>query len=472
MQPAPGMNAAGRIVVVALVVVSAEPATGSAEDAVAAAPTAVSRETRAPRVPRVRRDARPAFEAESTELAWGGDVAAAIALGDRIALIGVGDGEGASVLHVDRATGKTLRQRPLGPDCGGVQVEGASYLVAVCGDDVVAIDPASLDERWRRPLGGRPRELTARGDLLVVSLDGTAPDPELGVGTGLVAFEATGRERWRAHVPTTRSIYLAEDANRIYAYEVDPTVWAFDRSTGARVWAAPMEQHITAVTPLGDGTIAVFRAGGVVRYDEAGREGAALVDHDVAGFAARGSWLYTIEPTAGEVDVGRVHGRDRATGRTWTYARPVSGPLTVGDGVIFACGPNGIVHAIDADTGAGRWWVDTGRECGVVETGAGVLAGGWRGAILVHDRPSRAPKVTIRGAFVDTVGGYELGGRGIWVGDQLVRTDRHGNFRATVRRGARISISLEDRGLPVDDVTLRRGDDTDVTLSTYYEDCH
>ena len=90
-------------------------------------------------------------------------------------------------------------------------------------------------------------------------------------------------------------VVLAEDDLRVYAYEHDPTVWALDRLTGALLWAAPMEQSIHDVAPLADGSLAVARAGGVVRLDgEHGRELETLAAGEVIALAVRGTWLYTV----------------------------------------------------------------------------------------------------------------------------------------------------------------------------------
>ena len=410
-------------------------------------------------------------------------MAQAIAVGGQIAVLGTTD-DGVEVALLEAATGAVVGGRALGHGCVPVPAAGATSLLARCGGALVVIDPATLAERWRGALGGTTFRVTARGDLVVASVD-VAATPAAPRHKAVVAFEATGRTRWRTTMPTERGIGVAEDAERVYVFEGDPTVWALDRQTGAILWATPMTQPIADVVALGDGTLAVVREGEVVRLDgAAGAEAEVLVPRGVHDLAVAGSWIFTIEdPGEDGFRAPRLHGRDLATGQQWIYPRPIDGSsaLTFGDGVVHACSPTGTLHAIDRARGTGRWWADTGGACGAITVGGVTLVGldrgtdlGFATAAIDPARRSRAPWATIRGRFRDGIGATGVRGHRVWIGDRVVVTDARGRFSARVRRGARVSVTLDPRdvGLGVEGAVLGPGDPPRVELASYYEDCH
>lgn len=133
-------------------------------------------------------------------------------------------------------------------------------------------------------------------------------------------------------------------------------VWAHDPDTGALVWQTPLVEDTTAF-------------GGKIIWGGAADEGHAYFGLGPGGIGAvrladgAVRWFTELAPFAG---------RERHVGQ--------DGPLTVGDGVLFSGGWDGILRALSTETGAVIWEYDTIREFdtvnGVPATGGSMGAAG------------------------------------------------------------------------------------------------
>lgn len=243
-----------------------------------------------------------------------------------------------------------------------------------------AVDAATGIERWR--------VITAPGDGFFSSpavVDGVAV---IGSYDGIVvaADAATGAERWRFQASTTFYGSPAIVAGVVFVADTGGTLYALDLITGAERWRVA---H-------GDGSDRAFGSpavadGGVYGIDAARRmyEVSYLRAYDAVTGQER--WRYT--PEAGinvravaVVADGTVFARtletfvigvDAATGEErsrYDLGAPVLTDFAVAGGVIYAGTEDGVLHAIEASTGAYRWKLPLTQGAAVIAAPA--VAGG------------------------------------------------------------------------------------------------
>jgi outer membrane protein assembly factor BamB len=172
--------------------------------------------------------------------------------GDRIYLTGV-TGDQLSTFAIDRHTGKILWQRPApapakpivdkrnSPASPSPAVEADGVYVFFQDFGLLAYDAAGK-ERWRAPLGpfnniyGMGASPVIVGDLVVLSCDQST-------GSFVMAVDKrTGRERWRTPRPEARSghatpiVWRAPDGKDQLLIPGSFLLNAYDAATGKRLW--------------------------------------------------------------------------------------------------------------------------------------------------------------------------------------------------------------------------------------------
>ena len=203
------------------------------------------------------------------------------------------EGTDNNVYAVDRATG-TLRWKFTRPD-GSLGYSSPWYTrdgIYVCGESVLYyLDPATGQEKWRVPVGGKSlsapaeggRRVFACGDgtglnafnsstgKLLWNFAGTAGDwlgsPLYAAGTVYVgtykryihAVDAvTGKKRWTTQIlgPSLSLPVLDAARNVLYVtaetFRNNPTLWALDARTGKTLWNYRAGSIGESATILGD----------------------------------------------------------------------------------------------------------------------------------------------------------------------------------------------------------------------------
>jgi outer membrane protein assembly factor BamB len=432
----------------------------------------VSAATHAPRVsePTPAREPAP-ISAQVTRPAWSlpwtSGVLQVIERGDELTI------SGRDRFAILSAKTGALRVEKSFQGCAGAGVDPAGLLLARCGEketELAALDAGSLEPMWRVKLGARIQTVTARADLVVAKLEGNQ----------LVALEkGRGDVRWRASVPSQASIVIEEDRRHVYAFEADPTVWAYDRATGKLAWSRPEKLRITDMKPWADDTLALELEDGLHELDaRTGAELRLLSSQTMSTIDA--PWLYTFErPDDRWFRGARLRAVHLAAGHTWVYRRPLGDwPPTARGDVIYACSETGVLHAIDRARGERVWWADIGTSCAVTPLAGGkvLVDDGERLLALDPSQPRAAePAVTVRGRFRNADGRPQRHVR-IWLGDVAVKTGPGGAFTATLPRRDTITVRVDPRDIDgsSEPVVLHplAGDKLRVELRSWYEDCH
>lgn len=234
------------------------------------------------------------------------------------------------------------------------------------GTEVIAIDGRSGDVRWRRGftgegwLGTRFRSLTLspEGDLLVALETQYPPRFSTESATVIIAVDpATGNERWRyqdGDRTTDRGIgglTLWEDLV-LYSDATGGEAVAFNRTTRQVVWRAPWEPSFlgTLRPPIVADGVAYFTAGDGRAYAVDARTGARRW---ATGISEGGG--YRSHEVCGPVVLannGPVEILDRATGRRrgkLLRDGDSAGQMAVADGFVYVSARSGI-YAFDCST--------------------------------------------------------------------------------------------------------------------------
>lgn len=269
-------------------------------------------------------------------------------VGERVAL------EVVWQVRVGQATTFELRRREL----GGVALSEDQSIVVVttANGQILALDAVDGRQLWSVAFGGAvDTQPVIRGGILYLALaDGT-----------LRALEVrSGQERWRYTAATIFTSRPAIAGDHIYVLGNDSRLHAVRTSDGRGLWtverprATDLSLHgACEPLPLGDGVIAGFVDGSLVRADlqgrvqwvtdlSAGQRRMADVD---ARPVVRGSTVYAASFSGGvyalDLDDGTPRWRRDITG--------ASDLLIVGDRLVFSDGGGDLVH-LDLETGEDR----------------------------------------------------------------------------------------------------------------------
>jgi outer membrane protein assembly factor BamB len=277
----------------------------------------------------------------------------------------------------------------------------AADLLAVTTDEgwLLALDPATGQERWRAPIepggaatpaidadvvhvvdGGLADFDVATGELLW-RMDGIATTDPLLTGhtllasgpNGLVAIDvggARGLEAWRFLPDAASEMGELSRPARVdgAVVVVSPairggpgTVWALDLATGGQVWQRDDLEAVTSPTATG-GVVVVGTRHDTIAWLDAG-SGETLLEVDIGGRAASAA------STDGDTwyvgtDDGELVAVDHDGAVRWVFATDDSiaaQPSIAGD-TIVAASYDGFVYALDRTSGEERWRFETGRE--------------------------------------------------------------------------------------------------------------
>jgi outer membrane protein assembly factor BamB len=234
------------------------------------------------------------------------------------------------------------------------------------GDDVDAdatlpVDlPLDITEQWGFETGGN-----------VVGSPAVADDVAV-VGSednNVYALDAgTGAERWRHATEGMVKAAPAVGGDQVYVGSWDANLYALDLATGAERWKVPIGHQIYA-SPVVVGEQVLVAADQLYVFD---RDGDEIGTFDPKPALENAQMLATpavdgdtvvlgVNDGADGVDAGWVSAM-RLSDRTelWSVAlggEIIASPL-IADGVAYAAGLDGVVHAFDLATGQERWQVD------------------------------------------------------------------------------------------------------------------
>lgn len=270
-------------------------------------------------------------------------------------------GRGLAAARLDPADGSVLWSvRANAPAPGAVtdstplHAGGAVLAVAPGSELLQALDPATGAERWRRPLPGGTRVVTAGPYVLVVAADGkvTALD-----GAG-------GAEHWTKRIGGAGSVWWGGPAGSgppvLYVATPDggtgSTLLAeVDPATGAVRWQTRTAGRLRPVGVAGGAVYlldndAGARTSGVVRVDAATRAvhrvGLSAPLYEVEASVGADGTVYAVEGRGGLVAVGP----DKERWRLETGAGAASRPVAA-DGRVFLTAQDGRLLTVDAAAG-------------------------------------------------------------------------------------------------------------------------
>lgn len=206
------------------------------------------------------------------------------------------------------------------------------------------------------------------GDLVLVSsLDGK-----------VYAYDAkTGRQRWAA---TTRGAVFSSPVvadGVAYVGSTDHAVYALDARTGRLKWRYDTGSPVFASAAVADGVVCI--GGNEAIYGLDAETGKLVWRQDAKGFfqsraAAAGGlfflggWgntLYALETKTGAVKWTATMGRTRGgLGDISSYYAPAVASPAVGGGRVYVCTIDGVLHALDQNTGAEAWTAHAPLGCG------------------------------------------------------------------------------------------------------------
>lgn len=235
--------------------------------------------------------------------------------------------------------------------------EGDPAAIDACNDPnnwfdaIVAVDPDTGAIKWGARVEGYDNFV---GSCLVPFLGAECPSPagpdyDFGQGVGL--FHVDGPRGGR---------------DLIGAGQKSGVYWALDPDNGQLVWSQEVGPG---------GTLGGMMWGSAV---DGSRVYVSENNGPTPPFGIPPAPFYTL-PSGEVIDYGSYAALDAATGEiVWQVPNPVAGtntgPVTVANGVVFACerGPEGHMFAFDAATGELLWDFNSGATC---QGGAAVVKG-------------------------------------------------------------------------------------------------
>jgi outer membrane protein assembly factor BamB len=217
----------------------------------------------------------------------GGD---AVLAGDDAAIVA-----GAADLRlVDQAAGAEMWRVPLASAAVAVALDAARVVAVLADGSLMAVDRASGRHHWTVPLDGVVGGVTLSGERLYF-LD------RRGV---LYAHRASdGARDWYFERFIEGGGRPAADDRQVYAAFFDNTLQAFDRTSGARRWHAPLSGRPSGAPWIHGGLLFVAHADGIVSVlSSAGARVAELGSRRDPG----GSWEVRLESAGPVGDSGTV----------------------------------------------------------------------------------------------------------------------------------------------------------------------
>ncbi|MEV8559787.1 serine/threonine-protein kinase [Streptomyces sp. NPDC051917] len=194
------------------------------------------------------------------------------------------------------------------------------------GSRLVALDPASGREAWKRPLSAGTTVRHAGGTTLLIGADG--------VVTGVDG--ATGRSLWRHRIP-------GAGVPTLDTFSGDPLAYAATASTGGS------STHVTALDPrTGD-----------VRWD-------ARLKGWLKPFGARSGSVFflAVDDLYGAKEVVRYSPGSRSTRRVPLPVALDGAHATVRGDVAYVLADGGSLYAVDVETRAQLWHLETSMSRG------------------------------------------------------------------------------------------------------------
>ena len=293
-------------------------------------------------------------------------IAPPVISGNRVLLLGQG-----AVIALDAADGSVLWEQPRGRGPAGAPAIVGEIVMhasgAETGAGIVARGLKDGAEVWSAPVGeDLPADLVATDDLLVASgRDGL-----------LVALDpATGQERWRFEAPgdLEAAPAITDDVVVAVANESGSgTVFAVDAAGGGPVWEVPLRGLATPPTLVRDAVVVGVGDGRVLALDpESGDERWVAT--------ARAPYGEEQMPAGGDdvvlADLAHLSRLDGETGEEiWTFLladlRSIgetyltlerSAPSVVGGAAVIG-DTSGTMSAVDLESGRLVWRGDFGDE--------------------------------------------------------------------------------------------------------------
>ncbi len=270
------------------------------------------------------------------------------AIGTRVIAVGTSD---RNVVLLDRATGEQIwRQRVSGPVAGGPLLAGDLLYVAtqaVPDGRVLALRLTTGKVKWRASTGGVTAPLARMGDLVLAVTDG---------GDVIALDAATGEQRWRRSlrrgaratpVPTAEGIVVATLGDSLYLLDSATGAVRAHRATPGAVLGTPAaDGHRLFLATTAGRLLALELPTLAVQWerplDDAVFGALALVGDTLYALSARGTlWRVPLDAP------------DRA--RSVALGVPATaGPTPIAGGVLIAS-VAGEVLFVDAASDSVRW---------------------------------------------------------------------------------------------------------------------
>lgn len=222
--------------------------------------------------------------------------------------------------------------------------------------------PGKVASRWTAPIGGALQSrLVKSGDTIFAS----------SMGNDLVALNANdGTERWR--FKTGGPIFSASkvESGTVYFGSADHHIYAVNASDGTLKWKTRTDGAVLAGPNLAQGVICVGStdtkiyglnsADGSVAWT---LQGGNMYQSQTATDGERffvGGWdnhFRSIEAKTGKLLWDLELGRKQAKKNFSAFAPAITSPA-VGDGKVFVSTNDGILHAINIESGGEAWKID------------------------------------------------------------------------------------------------------------------
>jgi outer membrane protein assembly factor BamB len=360
-----------------------------------------------------------------------------------VSVVDLGDGSSGGLIALDATTGATLWRHVAGVSVNNsAAVDGDTVVIGLGDGRVQALDAATGAQLWEVNIADGLAEGSSNLYAAPVIADGVA---YVGVVQNLAAIEvATGKVLWQVDpsssqyvLDTTYSTLAVKDGVIVglfgRGYE---GMQAFDAGTGAKIWTAPAAlSTATQAAPVivGDNIYTGSSATDVYQLDlmtgdvawqtkliskgfvwgywitgtPAWADGKLFVPTQVNEFAALDDtsgtalWTLTAEPSV----VHPVHYQAQAQAFT-------ASPVVTG-GLAWIPGADGILRAVDPDSGIEVWALDLGAPIlsGVVPAHPLLFVGTWDGTVraLVEVAPGEpTPELPLPQPGMPSSGGCEI----------------------------------------------------------------
>jgi outer membrane protein assembly factor BamB len=259
-------------------------------------------------------------------VAWQQDIDVAglryLAVGPRAVFV---TGSESGVSAYAREDGRRLWSQPLTAAAQPVAIGGV--VVVPAAERIEAFDQGTGEPRWRLAASATPPAIVeAAGDLVL-----------LRQGAVLRALGPDGAERWQVLLPAEPATPVIRTGEALLVGLTTSALAAIDPATGATKWTAALPSTPTALVAIDDQLFAP------------GTDGVLYAFRIARGVSLQRLWRHRAVATVGAPAIGdrrvyvamidnTVKAFDRGGGsRVWSSpvrARPVTGPLLLGDTII------------------------------------------------------------------------------------------------------------------------------------------